>query len=42
MRPDGLNNPGAYASLGTVALTRGRHELSIRQFGGTLSPGSGG
>ena len=41
-RPEGLNNPGAYASLGTVRLTRGRHELSIRQHGGTLWPGSGG
>jgi hypothetical protein len=41
-QPDGLNNPGAYASLGTVRIRRGRHELSIRQFGGNLSPGSGG
>ncbi len=40
--PDGLNNPGAYASLGTVRLARGRHELTIRQYGGDLRPGSGG
>jgi hypothetical protein len=41
-RPDGLNNPGAYASLGRVRLTRGRHVLTLRQYGGDLRPGSGG
>ncbi len=40
--PSGLNNPGAYASLGTVSLQRGKHQISIRQFGGDLRPGSGG
>jgi hypothetical protein len=40
--PQGLNNPGAYVSLGTVALTRGRHKVSIRQGGGDLRPGTGG
>jgi hypothetical protein len=40
--PSGLNNPGAYASLGSVRLTGGRHELFIRQGGADLRPGSGG
>jgi hypothetical protein len=40
--PAGLNNPGAYALLGTVSIRRGRHEVSIRQFGGNLRPGTGG
>jgi hypothetical protein len=40
--PAGLNNPGAYVSLGTVSLRRGAHKLSIRQSGGTLAPGTGG
>jgi hypothetical protein len=40
--PEGLNNPGAYASLGTVSLRPGLHDVSIRQGGGDLSPGTGG
>ena len=40
--PSGLNNPGAYASLGEVSLKRGTHEVLIRQRGGDLRPGSGG
>ena len=40
--PSGLNNPGAYASLGEVVLQRGTHEVLIRQRGGDLRPGSGG
>ena len=40
--PAGLNNPGADASLGTVRITRGRHEVFVRQGGADLRPGSGG
>ena len=40
--PSGLNNPGAYVSLGGVRLARGAHEVLIRQGGGDLRPGSGG
>jgi len=40
--PEGLNNPGAYASLGTVSLRPGLHDVSIRQGGGDLRPGTGG
>ena len=40
--PSGLNLPGAYASLGTVSIARGRHSVSIRQRGGNLLPGTGG
>jgi len=40
--PSGLNNPGAYVSLGEVTLRRGEHELRIRQGGGQLRPGSSG
>ena len=37
-----LNNPGAYASLATVALRRGAHGVEVRQRGGDLRPGNGG
>lgn len=40
--PRGLNNPGSYASLGTVRLRRGVHNVLIRQRGGDLRPGTGG
>jgi hypothetical protein len=40
--PAGLNNPGAYASLGTVSIKRGNHTIFIRQRGGDLRPGTGG
>lgn len=40
--PAGLNNPGAYVSLGTVSIRRGDHEIFIRQRGGDLRPGTGG
>ncbi len=40
--PTGLNNPGAYVSLGVVRVTRGHHRLYIRQRGGDLRPGTGG
>ena len=41
-RPQGLNNPGGYESLGTVAIARGRHEIFIRQGGADLHPGTAG
>ena len=40
--PSVLNNPGAYASLGTVALRRGLRGVQVRQRGGDLRPGNGG
>ncbi len=40
--PSGLNNPGAYASLGTVWIERGLRGISIRQGGADLRPGTGG
>ena len=40
--PSGLNNPGAYALLGTVRLARGKHGVDLVQGGGDLRPSSGG
>ncbi len=37
-----LNNPGAYALLGTVMLRRGLRGVQVRQRGGDLRPGNGG
>lgn len=41
-QPAGLNNPGAYASLGTVRLRRGDRGVQLVQGGGDLRPGNGG
>ncbi len=41
-RPSGLNNPGAYVSLGTVSLARGPQSVTIRQRGADPWPGTGG
>lgn len=38
----GLNNPGAYALIGSRRLTRGAHGVQVVQGGGDLRPGSGG
>nr|MBA3748684.1 hypothetical protein [Solirubrobacterales bacterium] len=40
--PHVLNNPGAYASLGTVRLKRGLRGVQVRQGGGDARPGNGG
>ena len=40
--PAGLNNPGAYASLGVVRLRRGNRGVQLVQGGGDLRPGNGG
>jgi hypothetical protein len=40
--PAGLNNPGAYASLGTTRLRRGDRGVQLEQGGGNLRPGNGG
>jgi hypothetical protein len=40
--PAGLNNPGAYASLGIVRLQRGDRGVQLVQGGGDLRPGNGG
>lgn len=40
--PFSLENPGAYARLGTVELAAGRHSVLLRQGGGDLRPSSGG
>lgn len=38
----GLENPGAYQRIGTIALTSGKHRLGILQGGGDLRPGNAG
>lgn len=40
--PVGLNNPGAYALLATVALKRGLRGVQVKQGGGNTDPGNGG
>jgi hypothetical protein len=40
--PFGLDNPGAYASIGSVRLSRGKHGVQVTQGGGDLRPSNGG
>ena len=38
----GLENPGGFASLGSVRLSRGAHRLEVQQGGRSLRPGNAG